>query len=132
LFDEQFSRNRRIVCTSLWSMWVFPLTLAPLNFLLIVEYDFWRKSPSSIFLSWSFFLPSSSSVFELCFSVALLGRHNLSLLFFFLKVREFHNSLDSLVHLLFRKLVCCSSLPSILRMMFDLIFWFGGDRAIWH
>jgi len=23
LFDEQFSRNRRIVCTSLWSMWVF-------------------------------------------------------------------------------------------------------------
>lgn len=46
LFDEQFSRNRRIVCTSLWSMWVFPLTLAPLNFLLIVEYDFWRQCPS--------------------------------------------------------------------------------------
>jgi hypothetical protein len=46
LLDEQFSRNRRIVCTSLWSMWVFPLTLAPLNFLLIVEYDFWQQSPS--------------------------------------------------------------------------------------
>jgi hypothetical protein len=46
LFDEQFTRNRRIVCTSLWSMWVFPLTLAALNFHFIVEFDFWRQSPS--------------------------------------------------------------------------------------
>jgi hypothetical protein len=80
-----------------------------------------------VFLS-SFFIQCIWTVFQRCASRSAY----IVVVVFFLKVREFHNSLDSLVRLLFRKLVCCSSFPSILRMMFDLIFWFGGDRAIWH
>jgi hypothetical protein len=79
-----------------------------------------------VFLS-SFFIQCIWIVFQRCAS-----RSAYIVVVFFLKSPGIPQSLDSLVHLLFRKLVCCSSLPSILRMMFDLIFWFGGDRAIWH